>query len=92
MSGQVTALTANGETYPQSIRGPVHLSLTGGFGSGTCTLQAKNPSGTFVAVEGGAFTAATDTIFAYPEGSTNTVKVVVTGSTTPTLSIWVQSN
>lgn len=89
-TGNRQTLTANGTTTNKTFQGPVVLSISGGFGGGTATLQRIDPSGAAVSVSNGAFTSATDTIFDFPIGASNDLQVVVTGSTTPTFVIWIQ--
>ncbi len=85
-------LTADGDTDTKQFVGPVRLSLTGTFGGGTAKLQAKDLSAAFIDIANGSFTAATDTIFDFPEGSRNFLKVNIAGSTTPALVVWLQGN
>lgn len=89
--GDRQTLVADGNTVDTGTVGPVRLSLTGGFGGGTAKLQALDPSGAYVDVAGGSFTAATDTLFDFPEYAQNQLRVNINGSTTPTLVIWIQS-
>ena len=91
MAGTRYSVTADGATAFQRVVGPVHLSVTGGFGSGTVTFQALDPGGNTVPIANGAFTALTDTLFDFPATAINDVRVNVTGSSTPTLVIWIQS-
>ena len=90
-SGSLVTMTGDGNGAAALTVGPVRLSLTGDFGGGTATLQAETPAGAYVAVAGGAFTAATDTIFDFPENSRNKLRIVLSGSTTPSLVVWIQS-
>ena len=89
-SGERQTLSADGNTSASQTIGPVRLSLTGGFGSGTAQLQAKDPSNAWISVANGAFTAATDTLFDFPEDSVNDLRVNISSSTNPTLVIWLQ--
>ncbi len=92
MAGTTVTLAADGATIGVQVVGPVHLSLTNDFGTGTATFQARDPGGVFVAVANGAFTAATDTLFDYPPGVLNTVRINLTGSSSPDLDIWIQGS
>ena len=89
-SGDRQTLSANGQTNAKRYIGPIRLSLSGTFGGGTATLQSKDPAGNWVDIANGAFTAVTDTIFDFPGDVGNTVRVNLTGSTSPALVIWVQ--
>lgn len=90
-TGDVQAMTGDGQTAERGTVGCVRLSITGGFGGGTAKLQAKNPLGAWVDVAGGSFTVATDTLFEFPPNVQNQLRVDVNGSTTPTISVWIQS-
>lgn len=90
-SGERQTLGVDGQTPERGTVGSVRLSLTGTFGGGTAKLQAKDPSGTFVDVDGGSFTAVTDTIFDFPANVQNQLRVDLSGSTAPALVIWLQS-
>ena len=90
-SGSIETIEGDGNGTAALTVGPVRLSLTGDFGTGTATLQAETPSGAYVAVDGGAFTDVTDTIFDFPENSRNKLRIVVSGSTNPELVVWIQS-
>ena len=90
-SGNRQTLSADGNSVDRGTVGPVRLSLTGSFGGGAAKLQAKDPSGAYVDVAGGSFTAATDTMFDFPEHVQNQLRVNLAGSTTPALVIWIQS-
>ena len=85
-------LTADGETTAQTCVGPVRLSLTGDFGSGTAVLQGRIPNGDYVAITGGSFTAATDTIFSFTAESKNDLRVSLSGATAPDLVVWLQAD
>jgi hypothetical protein len=89
-----TTLSGNGQATP-TVKwcGPVTLSLSGTFGSGTATMQRRNNSGTWVALSNGAFTTATEFVFDFPAAAINEFRVDLTGSTTPTLlvSVWGQT-
>lgn len=89
-TGNRQTLTADGTTDIKTFVGPVRLSLTGTFGGGTAKLQVRDPGGTFVDVANGSFTAATDTLFDFPEQSSNDLQIDLSGSTTPALVIWIQ--
>lgn len=89
-SGNRQTLTADGNTAARVYVGPVKLSITGSFGGGTAKLQVRDPSGALVDIANGGFTSATDTIFDFPDNSSNVLSVNVAGSTTPALAIWIQ--
>ena len=84
-------LTADGETTAVTVSGPARLSLTGTFGSGTAQLQARGPDGVYVDVTGGEFTAATDTLYDFPNNTRNDLRVTLTGATAPALKVWIQA-
>ena len=90
VTGVRTALSADGNTGEYTAYGAVRLSLTGGFGSGTAKLQAKDPGDNWVDVANGSFTAVTDTIFDFPDFSKNVLRVNLASSTSPTLVVWLQ--
>ena len=90
-SGERQTLVADGNTEDVGTVGAVRLSLTGGFGGGTAKLQAQDPSGAYVDVDGGSFTAAGDTLFDFPANVQNQLRVNIASSTTPTLVVWIQS-
>ncbi len=89
-SGNRQTLSADGDTLVDTYFGPVHLSITGGFGGGTAKLQIVDPSGAAIDVAGGSFTAITDTYFDFPPGTRNQLTVNVASSTTPTLVIIIR--
>ena len=89
-TGNRQTLAADGQTDPKIFIGPIKLSLTGSFGTGTAKLQAKDPSGAFVDIATGSFAAATDTIFDFPVSDSNELKVDLAGATAPALVIWIQ--
>ncbi len=91
-TGNVETLDKDSETQWVTTIGPLRLSLTGVFGSGTAKLQARTPEGTIVDVAEGSFTAATDTIFDFPARSETDVRVKLTGSSSPLLVVWLQGN
>ena len=89
--GYTETLTADDQTVWQTFIGPVVLKLTGAsVGGGTAKLQERNKAGAVVDVANGSFTAATHTVFDYPEGSVNELRVDLAGSTTPDLPITIQ--
>ena len=89
-SGDRQVLTANGTTTFRKFIGPVRLSLTDDFGGGTAKLQTKDPSDATIDVDGGAFTALTDTRFDYADDAINELAVNLAGSTSPDLKVWIQ--
>ena len=92
VTGTFDTLTADGNSSPHRVIGPVRLSLTNDFGTGTAKLQAQAPDGSWVDVANGSFTAATDTLFDFPEFSQNNVRVNLASSSSPDLDIWIQGN
>jgi hypothetical protein len=92
-TGYIKTLDADGQTEWVTVHGPVRLSLTGTFGSGTAKLQARTPEyNTAVDVKNGSFTAVTDTLFDFPAKSETDVRVDLSGSTSPLLVVWIQGN
>lgn len=92
-SGNIETLTADGKTKVVTVLGPVRVSLTGDFGSGTAQVQVLLPDdGNEVNVALGSFTAVTDTIFDFPERSETDIRVDLSGSTAPALLVWIQGN
>ncbi len=88
--GNKQTLTADDDTDETQFVGPVRLVLSGTFGGGTAVLRAKDPLGVVTDVVNGSFTAVTDTIFDFPEGSVNVLTVNLSGSTAPSLGVWLQ--
>ena len=91
-SGEQQTLNADGPSVTVATLGPLHLSLTGDFGSGTAKLQSKGPNGSWIDVANGSFTAVTDTIFDFPARSETDVRVDLSGATAPALVVWLQGN
>ena len=91
-SGTRAALAADGNTAAITVSGPVRLSLTGAFGSGTAKLQATDPGGNWVDVDGGSFTDVTDTVFDFPAFAFNNLRVNLASATDPALVVWIQSS
>ena len=91
-TGYEETLSADGQTVAQQIGGPVRLSLTGDFGTGTAKLQAMTPTGNWVDVANGSFTAATDTLFDFPQQANNNLRVDLASSSSPTLVVWLQAD
>lgn len=89
-TGDRQYLTADDTTNPTKWVGPIRISLRGGFGGGTATIQDKSPANVFDGFADSAFTAETDKIIDYPVAEINEVQVDLTGSTTPTLEVWIQ--
>lgn len=89
-TGEIQTLSANGTTVFKKYSGPIHLSLTGGFGGGTAKLQTKDPNGDIIDVADASWTDVTNTLFDYPENSINSVAVNLAGATGPSLKVWVQ--
>ena len=89
-TGDVTTLSADGNSPFRTFKGPVRLSLTGDFGTGTAKLQANDPGGNVVDIAGGSFTAATDTLYDFPEGAKTELRVNLASSSAPDLLVWLQ--
>jgi len=83
-------LTSDGSTVFQKVYGPVWVSLSGGFGGGTATIQRKNISETAVAIVGETHTVAADRMIDFPPNTVNEVRVNIASSTTPTLAVSLQ--
>jgi len=91
-TGYEETLSADGQTTAQNIGGPVRLSLTGDFGTGTAKLQAQTPTGNWVDVANGSFTAATDKLFDFPVQANNKLRVDISSSSSPALVVWLQAD
>ncbi len=89
-TGDRQVLSADGNTDAVKYVGPIRLSLKGDFGSGTATLQDKDPVNVFDGVTNGVFTAEADKLIDYPIAEINEVRVNLAGSTAPTLVVWIQ--
>lgn len=89
-SGDRQVLTADSTTTFRKFIGPVRLSLTGTFGGGTAKLQTKDPSDAVIDVDGGSFTALTDTRFDYADDAINELAVNLAGAGGPSLKVWIQ--
>lgn len=89
-SGNHQELAANGTTVYTKFKGPVRLSLSGGFGGGTAQVKIKNKRDVAIDLTDGVFTQAVEHLFDFPEDSVNELAIDLTGSTTPTLAVWFQ--
>ena len=89
-SGNKQTLTADGNTVVTQLVGPHRVVLSCGFGGGTAKVQVRDPNGVVVDVVDGSFTEAADKIVDFPENELNAVSINIAGSTTPTLSVWIQ--
>jgi len=90
-TGDRQVLSADGNTDPKKYVGPIRVSLKGDFGSGgTATIEDKGPDNLFDGVTNGVFTAEADKLIDYPVAEINEVRVDLTGSTSPTLVVWIQ--
>lgn len=91
---KLKTLTAN-ETYTVSgINRRFTVSVSGTFGSGTVAVKyatntAATTFATYASGETGTFTAAAEREFA-PCGAADTIQVVLTGSTTPSIIVAVR--
>ncbi len=91
-SGEIETLATDGKTKVVTVMGPARVSLTGDFGTGTAQVQAITPEGAEIDLTLGSFTAATDTLFDFPERSETDLRVKLSGSTNPALLVWIQGN
>ena len=89
-SGDRQVLNANGKTTARNFVGPVRVSLTGNFGGGTFKMEAEDPSGVFVDVEGSVLATAGDFIIDFPPGAQNKIRGDLSGATSPALVVWNQ--
>ena len=85
-------LTADGNTQTYRVKGPVRVWSDGTDGGGTLTWYTRDEGGTFVALVGGANTAAADQRFNFPEGAETILRGTLASSTTPTLKYGVEGN
>ena len=83
-------LSADGSTVWAKTVGPVWVSLTSSFGTGTAKIQRKNAAGTAVDIAGESYTAVADRLLDFPPESTNEIRVNIASSTTPTLAVSIQ--
>ena len=89
-TGNRQVLSADGNTTSVKYVGPIRVSIKGDFGSGTATVQDKDPVNVFDGVTNGVFTAEADKIFNYPVAEINEVRINLASSTSPTLVVWIQ--
>ena len=89
VNGVKDTLTGDGQSTVLVINGPVRLSLSGNFGAGTAKFQTKDPEGVWIDVSTG-LTAAVDTNFDFPKNAQNECRVDLSGSTSPSLAVWLQ--
>ena len=84
----VRSITADiSDPTPFIVSGDFEIYGSGGFGSGTAQLERRNTSGDFEAIIGATYTSAfSDEVTARNAGI---YRVVMTGSTTPTLRVEV---
>ena len=83
-------LSADGSTSWTSVKGPVWVSLSGTFGSGTAKIQRKNNAGAAVDIVGESHTVIADRVIDFPEKSVNEVRVNIASSTSPALVTSIQ--
>ena len=83
-------MSADGQTPPRKFVGPVRVSYTGTFGGGTAKVQARDPSGAFVDVEGTSKVAVGDFHINFPPNSVNELQTDLSSSTTPSFVVWMQ--
>ena len=79
-------LVADGSTTWAKTSGPCWVSLSGGFGGGTATIERKNSAGAAVAISGETHTVIADRVIDFPYGNSNEIRVTIASSTTPTLA------
>ncbi len=91
-SGNRQTLTADGQTTYVKVVGPVRISITGDFGTGTAKVQVKDPSDAAVDVANASYTAAADLYLEFPPKAINEIRVDLSGSVNPALVVWVQSS
>jgi len=89
-SGDRQVLTTNTKTAARNFVGPVRVSLTGNFGGGTFKMEAEDPSGVFVDIDGSVQTTAIDFIIDFPDSAENKIQGDLSGATAPALVIWNQ--
>ena len=76
--------TANATgTVARVYGGEVHVHLSGSFGSGTFVLQMQLSNGEWSAISGASWTSAVDTLVDLANNNASSVRLVLTGSTTP---------
>lgn len=82
-------VTANGQTQTFDVRsGKLHVHISGTFGSGTAKLQMKSDSGTdWLDLQGASWSAAADDIVELGPQSVNTVRLDLSGATSPDLTV-----
>lgn len=90
-TGIVVTLGADGTVGPLVVSGRTRIKASGDFGGGTLTLQDKNPAGDYAAVVNGAWTEAVDKVAWYPRNAATEIKLVLSGSASPDLDVWIQS-
>jgi len=78
-------LTSDGDTSIYSVRGAVRVHCSGDFGSGTITWKYLGSDGSYHNIAEGAFTAAADKSFNFPDKVTTTVKGTLGSSSNPSL-------
>jgi len=91
MSKLTFVLTADGQTDPEFVGvGDVHVHAIGTFGSGTLTLEEKQPDGLFDPVIDSAKQADTDYIHdAANDDEGGVFRFDLSGATAPTVTITV---
>ena len=89
-SGNRQTLAADGQTNYVRVVGPIRVSITGGFGSGTAKLQAKDPGDNAVDVAGASYTAVADALLEFPPHAVNQIRVDLASSSGPALVVWIQ--
>jgi len=89
-SGNVQPLTADGNTVSKAFIGPFRVVVTGGFGGGAVKVQSVDPTGATIDLPNGDFADVGDKLFPVPDDALNVLSVNIAGSTTPTVSVWIQ--
>ena len=89
-SGDRQVLSADGQTVARKFVGPVRVSYSGTFGGGTAKIQAEDPSGVFIDVDGTSKTAVADFVIDFPPRAVNLLQTDLSGAITPSLKSWIQ--
>ena len=82
--------TDNGTTSSYHSRGDFTFHVSGGFDSGTVTLQRQGLDGTWRDVPDAAYTTNTEEKFSYPNQSRYFFRAVVTGVAAASATLHVE--
>ena len=88
--GITETITTNTATAERGCVGKITVRMTGTFGGGSAQVRLTDPGGT-KRDEQTALTVAGTVVIDAPPHCQNVVDVDLTGATTPTLNVWVQS-